>query len=192
MIENLAWKFLPPYEFYFRVCFMERLVSLFYASFTEVSGLGWNYEKQTQTGSENTAQELPKAIKYGKITLKSPLVPLAAPFEIWVNDCCNSLNMKNAKDQIIALDMVITLQSQANVPVAAWLCSHCYPIGCSLSGLDAARSGLAMETVTLNCNRLDVNCRNYACCYKRNAYQDGCRKTNRHGGGSFGRAYPKD
>ena len=38
MIENLAWKFLPPYEFYFRVCFMERLVSLFYASFTEVSG----------------------------------------------------------------------------------------------------------------------------------------------------------
>ena len=143
MIENLAWKFLPPYEFYFRVCFMERLVSLFYASFTEVSGLGWNYEKQTQTGSENTAQELPKAIKYGKITLKSPLVPLAAPFEIWVNDCCNSLNM------------VITLQSQANVPVAAWLCSHCYPIGCSLSGLDAARSGLAMETVTLNCNRLE-------------------------------------
>ena len=81
MIENLAWKFLPPYEFYFRVCFMERLVSLFYASFTEVSGLGWNYEKQTQTGAENTAQELPKAIKYGKITLKSPLVPLAAPFE---------------------------------------------------------------------------------------------------------------
>lgn len=72
-----------------------------------------------------------------------------------VNDCCNSLNMKNAKDQIIALDMVITLQSQANVPVAAWLCSHCYPIGCSLSGLDAARSGLAMETVTLNCNRLE-------------------------------------
>lgn len=63
MIENLAWKFLPPYEFYFRVCFMERLVSLFYASFTEVSGLGWNYEKQTQTGAENTAQELPKAIK---------------------------------------------------------------------------------------------------------------------------------
>ena len=117
--------------------------------------LGWNYEKQTQTGAENTAQELPKAIKYGKITLKSPLVPLAAPFEIWVNDCCNSLNMKNAKDQIIALDMVITLQSQANVPVAAWLCSHCYPIGCSLSGLDAARSGLAMETVTLNCNRLE-------------------------------------
>lgn len=55
MIENLAWKFLPPYEFYFRVCFMERLVSLFYASFTEVSGLGWNYEKQAQTGSENTA-----------------------------------------------------------------------------------------------------------------------------------------
>ena len=155
MIENLAWKFLPPYEFYFRVCFMERLVSLFYASFTEVSGLGWNYEKQTQTGAENTAQELPKAIKYGKITLKSPLVPLAAPFEIWVNDCCNSLNMKNAKDQIVALDMVVTLQSQANVPVAAWLCSHCYPIGCSLSGLDAARSGLAMETVILNCNRLE-------------------------------------
>ena len=91
MIENLAWKFLPPYEFYFRVCFMERLVSLFYASFTEVSGLGWNYEKQTQTGSENTAQELPKAIKYGKITLKSPLVPFAAPFEIWANDCCNSV-----------------------------------------------------------------------------------------------------
>ena len=111
--------------------------------------------RHRQTGSENTAQELPKAIKYGKITLKSPLVPLAAPFEIWVNDCCNSLNMKNAKDQIIALDMVITLQSQANVPVAAWLCSHCYPIGCSLSGLDAARSGLAMETVTLNCNRLE-------------------------------------
>ena len=26
---------------------------------------------------------------------------------------------------------------------------------------------------------------------KRNAYQDGCRKTNRHGGGSFGRAYPE-
>ena len=96
-LRTLHGNFCHPMSFTFGCVLWERLVSLFYASFTEVSGLGWNYEKQTQTGSENTAQELPKAIKYGKITLKSPLVPLAAPFEIWVNDCCNSLNMKKCQ-----------------------------------------------------------------------------------------------
>ena len=82
---------------------------------------------------------------------------MAAPFEIWVNDCCNSLNMKNAKDQIIALDMVITLQSQANVPVAAWLCSHCYSEATFTQWIWMPQeAGLAMEkTVTLNCNRLE-------------------------------------
>lgn len=155
MIENLAWRMLPPYEFYFRVCFVKELALLFYASFTEVSGLGWDYAKQTQKGPDNTTQELPEAINYGNILLKSPLVPLAAPFEVWVNDCCDCLNMKNAEDIISTLDVVVTLQSQANLPVAAWLCSHCYATGWSLGGLDAARSGLAMETVTLKCGRLE-------------------------------------
>lgn len=157
MIENLAWRVLPPYEFYFRVCFVKDLALLFYASFTEVSGLGWNYtkQKQKQKGTDNTVQELPEAIDYGKITLKSPLMPLIAPFEVWVDDCCDCLNMKSTEDTITTLDVVITLQSQVGTPVAAWLCSCCYATGWSLGGLDAARSGLAMETVTLKCGRLE-------------------------------------
>lgn len=156
MIENLTWGWLPPYGFYFRVCFFQlKKGVLFNTSFSEVSGLGWNSESKRHKDSERKEQEMLTGIKCNRITLRSPLQPLPSLFEQWVNEHFNRMAAKQEKAGIEAYDMVVTLQSQVSIPVAVWLCSHVYPVSLSIGELNAEKSGMAMETVVLACNRIE-------------------------------------
>lgn len=54
-----------------------------------------------------------------------------------------------------ACDVVIKLLNKDVQPLAAWSCNHAYPVKYEVNGLDAGRSGLAMETIELVYNRLE-------------------------------------
>ena len=156
MIENFTWSWLPPYAFYFRVSFFRLETGLlFNTSFSEVSGIGWNSEGEPHKDSERKVQEMQGALRCNRITLRSPLQPLPSLFEQWVNGHFKHMAHTQGKGSIEAYDMLITLQTQMNIPVAAWLCSHAYPVSLSIGGLNAEKSEMAMETVVLTCNRIE-------------------------------------
>lgn len=156
MIENLTWALTPPYGFYFRVFFFQSNTgNLFNTSFTQVDGLGWAYEGKPFKDSQNFRLDMPTAIKYNHIVLKSPLQPLSSQFEAWVMRYGRQLPAMNGVKASDTYDVTVIMQSQAQVPVSAWLCSRAYPVKASFEGINAENSGLVIETVELACNRIE-------------------------------------
>lgn len=156
MIENLSWSVSPPYGFYFRVSFFQmKTGKMFNTSFTQVDGLGWSYESKPFKDSQKFQIDLPTAVKCNHIILKSPLQPLPSLFETWVEQYGGKLPSQNGLNVSDTFDMVVTMQSQLQVPVSAWLCSRVYPVKVSFEGINSERSGLVIETVELACNRIE-------------------------------------
>lgn len=156
MIENLTWELNPPYGFYFRVSFFQMETGKFFTtSFSDVAGLGWNAEKNEKKDSEGKVQVMENGIKCNSIILTSPLQPLPSLFEQWVNDHFDRMAATNGKSAIDAYDMVVSLQNRINVPIAAWLCSHVYPVSLSVDGISSTNNNLATEKITLTCNRIE-------------------------------------
>lgn len=156
MIENLSWRVLPPYGFYFRVFFSQpKTGNLFSTSFTQVDGLGWAYESKSFKDSQSFRLDLPTAIKYNHIVLKSPLQPLASQFEAWTMKYGSQLPTLDGVKVSDTYDVVVIMQSQAQMPVSAWLCSRAYPVRVSFEGINAENSKLVIETVELACNRIE-------------------------------------
>ena len=112
-------------------------------SCSEVSGLETEYEKITYRAEK---------LSHGDITLKRPVMPLSEPFTVWMNDCFNS--MKTMEKKIRTFDMVIKLLNSQGKPLAGWLGRHAYPVKWSLINLDAAKSELSNETITMICASL--------------------------------------
>lgn len=150
MAGNNHW--IPPVEFYFRVDFQKEGKQMFQASFLEISGLSQTIElkEMTQSGNDGVRIKLPEAVKCGNITLKRPLGPLSGSLVAWVNKCFSY----TINGQIEPYDMIIKLLDKDGNPVAGWLCTHTFPIKWNLGGLDASKSGLALETLEMTCNRL--------------------------------------
>lgn len=156
MIENLTWALTPPYGFYFRVSFFQMATGkLFTTSFSEVTGLGWSAESDKKKDSEGKVQEMESGMQCNRIKLKSPLQPLPSLFEMWVNDHFDRMAATSGKARIDTYDMVVSLQNKLNIPIAAWLCSHVYPLSLSIEGISAASSQLATEEIVLACNRIE-------------------------------------
>lgn len=126
-------------SFYFKV-FISNVGGI---SCSEVSGLETEYEKITYRAEK---------LSHGDITLKRPVMPLSEPFTVWMNDCFNS--MKTMEKKIRTFDMVIKLLNSQGKPLAGWLGRHAYPVKWSLINLDAAKSELSNETITMICASL--------------------------------------
>lgn len=142
----------PPVEFYFQVQF--HLGSQrFTASFQEVSGLEQELKLQelSQAGDDGVKIRLPKEVVHGNITLKRALEPLTEDISNWVNKCFNYAT----NGFISPCNMVISLMDSGGKSVACWSCNHAFPIKWNLGTLDAQRSGLAIETMTITYNRLE-------------------------------------
>lgn len=142
----------PFVDFYFQVQFHfgdQRLT----ASFQEVSGLEQEIMLQdlAQVGDDGVKIRLPKEVVHGNIVLKRALEPLSEEFSDWVNKCFNYAT----NGRIIPCNMVISLMDAERNSIACWSCSHAFPIKWSLGALDAQRSGLAIETMTITYNRLE-------------------------------------
>jgi len=143
---------IPPVEFYFQVEFHfgTRHIS---ASFMEVGGLEQEIITQeiNQKGNDGLNIKLPKEIKCGNIILKRPLNPLSEEITAWVKRCFSF----QTDGRIVPCSLIISLMDSQQQFVACWACSHAYPIKWSLGTLDAQKSGLAIETLTITYNLLE-------------------------------------
>ena len=146
---NESWTF--PVEFYFSVQFhMEgQPVTV---SFTEASGLDAEFvlQETEQIGSDGVKILHPQSVKHGDIVLKRAVEPLSEKLSQWANKCLNF--MENGF--ISPCDVVISLMNSKQEIVASWMCTRAYPKKWNLSTLDAQKSGLAIETMTLTYNLL--------------------------------------
>ncbi|MDU1891990.1 MAG: phage tail protein [Dysgonomonas sp.] len=142
----------PPVEFYFQVQFHFRDQRIS-ASFMEVGGLEQEIITEESGLAENdgTRIKLLKEIRHGNITLKRSLEPVSEKITAWVKGSFSYIE----NGRISPCMLVIFLMDSKRHAVACWACSHAYPIKWSLSTLDAQKSGLAIETLTLTYNRIE-------------------------------------
>ena len=155
MPDNINPNWELPVSFYFLVDFQDRANDHFKASFSEVSGLNIYISLPKKSkGVEGTGVwiNMPGPASYGKITLKRHSTRLMEDkFTQWVNRCLRT----DTDGYIKPYDVIIKLLDKDGQPLDGWSCSHCYPSSWSLDGLDSGKNGLAMETVTLTCNRIN-------------------------------------
>lgn len=158
MADNATSDWTLPVSFYFSVEFQNMNGQRFQASFSEVSGLGWNYTTITKDTDSAEKQKMISAITHPNLILKRPLDTTGDEFSTWVQNCMKAMLVSNSDSGVKnhrACDVVIKLLDSNGEPLAAWSCNHAYPIKSEVSGLDAGRAELAMETIELVHNRLE-------------------------------------
>ncbi|MCF2738665.1 phage tail protein [Phocaeicola barnesiae] len=157
MAGNTTSEWNPPVEFYFLVEFQSMSGQRFHASFSEVNGIGWHFSTEAKTTDSNEKLQMPTGVSYPSLTLKRALDTSGDDFYNWIQNCLKMVflsgNAGAAKKR--ACDVVIKLLNKDGQPLAAWSCNHAYPVKYEVNGLDAGRSGLAMETIELVYNRLE-------------------------------------
>ena len=157
MTTNVSnWRY--PVGFYFLVDFQNLNGVKFQASFFEVDGIGWTVNTDKKNTNSNGALNMPTNMTYDNITFKCPVSPLSDDFSKWVNDCANTMSELGGGGKIlrnITCDVIIKLLDESGQPLSAWACNHAYPVSYKLGTLNAAKSDLAMETITLAYNHLE-------------------------------------
>lgn len=148
--KNAEW--VPPVEFYFQVQFHQG-TKRFDASFMEVGGLEQEImlQESGSTGDNGTKMKLPKEISHANITLKRPLTPISEDITAWIKKCFSY----STEGMITPCTLIIFLMDSERHSVACWTCTHAYPVKWSLGVLDAQKSGLAIETLTLTYNLME-------------------------------------
>ena len=148
--NNEQW--VPPVEFYFQVQFHWGTEHIS-VSFMEVSGLDQQlvFQEITQSGDDGMRIKLPKEVKHGNIVLKRPLEPTPEKINEWINQCFSYM----LDGWIEPCMLAISLINADNDVIAYWTCTRAFPIKWSLGDLNAQKSGLAFETLTLTYNRLE-------------------------------------
>ena len=142
MADKQEW--LPPVNFFFQVDFMNKYKGKgLKVSFQEVSGLGWNLNKN------KTAAE--QSISCKNLVLKRPLGPFNQEFSKWIEGCAGS---KIYSEENIH-NIVIKLLDKERRPLAVWLCAHAYPVGYSIGDLNANKGDILLETIELKYERLE-------------------------------------
>lgn len=149
-MPNENWTF--PVEFYFRVQFHLEGQPVT-VSFAEVSGLDAEFvlKETEQVGSDGVKLLLPQSVKHGDITLKRAVESHSEKLSQWINKCFNFMD----NGFISPCDVVISLMDSKQEIVASWMCTRAYPKKWNLGTLDALKSGLVIETMTLTYNRLE-------------------------------------
>lgn len=158
MADNATSDWTLPVSFYFSVEFQNMNGQRFQASFSEVSGLGWNYTTTTKETNPAGKKEIITAITHPNLILKRPLDTTGDEFSTWVKNFMRAMLVSNSDSGVKkhkACDVVIKLLDSNSKPLAAWSCNHAYPIKIEVSGFDSGRAELAMETIELVHNRLE-------------------------------------
>lgn len=145
--DSNTWK--PPVLFHFSVEFQWMLARAS-ASFAEVDGLGQELVLEGNAARSGEAPGYPKGVKVGDIVLKRALEPFSDLITIWVQCCFNFTEI----GWIEPCNVAISLLDEEGIIVARWHCLRAIPIKWSAAGLDASKSEIATETLTLRYTKL--------------------------------------
>jgi phage tail-like protein len=112
--------------------------------FTEVTGLDINIEViEYRSGSSpvQSVTKMPGLIKYSNITLKRGIVKGDTDFFKWINTIQQSTVERR--------DVVISLLNENHEPVMTWKARNAFPVKYSGPDLNAESSDVAIETLEL-------------------------------------------
>ena len=118
--------------------------------FQKVSGLSVEVETESiREGGQNTyTQKLPTGIRQGNLILERGMV-VGSPLNI-------EFNASLSLFKFLTSNVLVTLLSEDQSPLAAWLFMKAWPVKWSTSDLNAAEPALVIDTMELAYQRMQI------------------------------------
>lgn len=118
--------------------------------FRRVSGLSVTVDTQAQPeGGQNLyTQQLPRGVSHGNLVLERGMV-VGSPLNLEFNATMSSF-------KFVTANVLVTLLSEAQAPLAAWLFMKAWPVRWSTSDLDATQPALVIDTMELAYTRMQA------------------------------------
>lgn len=149
--DSSTWK--PPVLFHFRVDFQWKGGDKASASFSEVEGLSQELVLAGQGTKSDGTPGHPKGIKPADIVLKRAIEPLNEKITEWLNNCFNFQDT----GWIDTCTVIISLLDENSKITARWVGLRAIPVKWQIAGLNAGKSEIATETITLRHTKLIRN-----------------------------------
>ena len=142
----------PPLGFRFGVLFLVggAVPNPLDILFQKVSGLSSSITTTTvEEGGQNLySQVLPDKVQHENLVLERGLV-VGSPLVVEFNVAMSLFKFSPS-------NVLVTLLSEAGIPISAWLFLKAYPVKWSVSDLDAEANSVVIETMELAYQRLQV------------------------------------
>ncbi len=118
--------------------------------FAKVSGLSAEVKTTTviEGGENRYTHRLPDRVDYGNLVLERGMV-VGSPLKLELNATLNAFKFSPS-------NVIVTLFSDAKVPLAAWTFIKAYPVKWSTADLDASEGKVVIETMELAYSRMKV------------------------------------
>jgi len=143
-MENVEWSL--PVVFSFNV-----MIGGIPESFQAVEGMEESFEcEEVRSGGDNSrAFYLPKAKKNTDLVLKKGFLRKDSPLYLW---CLQTFAALDTNVQIFPQTIIVSLLDEKRNPVSTWIFAGAYPYKWSIGSLDAMKSELVIESISLKYN----------------------------------------
>lgn len=136
----------PPLGFRFGVVFFAngKIPNPIDIRFKSVTGLGVSMELE-ETGKSTTTSvknRLAKNVTYEQLVLERGVL-VGSPLSILVEKAFNDMKATPA-------NVLVSVLNEAFLPVKTWMFYKAYPVGWSISGIDAAANDVLIEKIELS------------------------------------------
>lgn len=140
-----------PVAFYFKVN-IDGASDADDAAFREVGGLEAEIEVETvvEGGENRFVHRLPKPVKHQNLVLKRGIASDQGALAKW----CKSVLENDFSAAIVPKNIVVSLCDEDGDPLRSWSIGNAYPVKWSVSGFDAMKNEIAMETIELAFNTM--------------------------------------
>ena len=138
----------PPPGFHFKVEIMdESNKALEEVAFQEVTGITAEIrtEQIIEGGENETVYKVPQSVQYPNLVLKRGLVAPSSKLADWCKTTIQS-GLFEIKPRVIVVSLLTREQS---APVMSWKFEQAYPIKYDISGFNAERNEIVIETIEL-------------------------------------------
>ncbi len=143
----------PVTSYYFKV-----LIGGTELGFKEVSGIKATveFEEVDEGGNRQESPKVLKKMNFEKVSLKKGLVK-GHSVAIDVFEMFNlEFNIHAAGQTLTYNDVIITLMSGDDKDLFSWILHEAYPVSWEISGFDAMKNEVSLETLDLNYKRLEI------------------------------------
>lgn len=117
------------------------------AGFQEVSGLSAELETEAvaEGGENRFVHQLPKAMKYPRLTLQRGVAPASSALVAWCKEVLEGALAKPIEPRHV----LVSLLDAAGEPLCSWSFVSAYPVRWELQPLGSTRNEVALEKIEL-------------------------------------------
>ena len=143
----------PVTSYYFKV-----LIGGKEYGFKEVSGIkaSVDFHPVEELGSRHEAPKILKGMKYESVTLKKGLVKGQSMIKEVLEQFKLEFDIHSDGKPLVYNDVFITLMSSDEKDLFSWILLESYPVSWEISGFDAMKNEVSIESLELNYKRLET------------------------------------